>query len=431
MQRPGCRIRRLGGIRGQEVRFHRFLRNDKVTVEAMASAVGARTGALCAGLDIAVIQDTSEIYAGGKALAAKGFGPIGKGGATRGVVAHVAIAVDIATGALLGLADLAVWTRGGGSAVAQRSRPYAEKESHCWLKTAQAAAERLKAARGLTMVSDMESDIYDYFALRPAGAELLVRARHDRALAGGACDDGTAAATVGALLDGLAAAERFSLELPAIPGRKARSARLALRFGPAQIKRPQGSAKSLAKSLALWIVEVREECPPQGVEPLCWRLITTHKVETAERAHEIVRLYRGRFQIEDLFRTTKSAGIDIEEADIEDPKAFTTFTALALIAASTILQLVKARGGGTGQTVEHAFEPQDLPLLQTLSRKLEGATEKQKNPHKPPDLAFASWVIARLGGWNCYYGKPGPKVMRYGLERFHAIKLGYQLAEEV
>ncbi len=42
-------------------------------------------------------------------------------------------------------------------------------------------------------------------------------------------------------------------------------------------------------------------------------------------------------------------------------------------------------------------------------------------------LAFASWVIARLGGWTGYYGKPGPKVMRIGLAEFIAIKYGTTL----
>jgi hypothetical protein len=36
-------------------------------------------------------------------------------------------------------------------------------------------------------------------------------------------------------------------------------------------------------------------------------------------------------------------------------------------------------------------------------------------------------VIARLGGWTAYYGKPGPKVMRIGLEAFQRIKFGVTL----
>jgi hypothetical protein len=159
--------------------------------------------------------------------------------------------------------------------------------------------------------------------------------------------------------------------------------------------------------------------------------LTSHAVADAGRAAAMVDLYRSRFLIEQVFRTLKTAGFNIEAAELADPKAFIAFTGLAMLAAVSIMQLVKARDGGSGQTVEDCFEPDDQPLLLALSLKLEGKTKKQKNPHPPDDLAFASWVIARLGGWTGYYGKPGPAVMRYGLERFHAIKLGAEIAKDV
>ncbi|MCA3555473.1 hypothetical protein [Aestuariivirga sp.] len=140
---------------------------------------------------------------------------------------------------------------------------------------------------------------------------------------------------------------------------------------------------------------------------------------------------RYSFLIEQMFRTLKTAGFEIEDTSLAEPSAMLTFAGLATIAAVSIMQLVKARDGGSGQLTEDCFEPDDKPLLKALSRKLEGKTQKLKNPHPPDDLAFASWVIARLGGWDCYYGKPGPKTMRYGLERYHAIKLGVKLAKDV
>jgi hypothetical protein len=81
----------------------------------------------------------------------------------------------------------------------------------------------------------------------------------------------------------------------------------------------------------------------------------------------------------------------------------------------------------TEEKLAEAFEPGDQPVLESLSSQLEGATAKQKNPHSKGTLAFAAWVIARLGGWTAYYGKPGPKVMRIGLEAFRSIKYGTTL----
>ena len=44
-------------------------------------------------------------------------------------------------------------------------------------------ALEIKASQ--VVVADQEADIYSHFARRPAQVELLVRARHDRALEGG------------------------------------------------------------------------------------------------------------------------------------------------------------------------------------------------------------------------------------------------------
>ncbi len=74
-----------------------------------------------------------------------------------------------------------------------------------------------------------------------------------------------------------------------------------------------------------------------------------------------------------------------------------------------------------------AFEPDDQRILEAICEKLEGKTIRQKNPRPKGTLAFAAWVIARLGGWTAYYGKPGPKVMRLGLEAFQRIKFGVTL----
>lgn len=423
MEEASPRIRRLAGSRRREVQFHRFLRNERVSVAEMAASVGARTGERAAGRDVVVIEDTVEIVLGGRELRGAGFGPVGRGGATRGVLVHPAIAVDGATGGLLGLVDVKVWNRAGGRRQKDRRRKFAEKESYRWLAGLAVAEERLDQARSLTAVMDAEGDIYELFALRPDRVHVLTRSAHDRKLVNGLSLSETVA--------GFAVAERIERVIPAIPGRKERIATLELRFGQVEIKAPTGLPTGMAASLALCAVDVHEVNAPQGVAPVHWLLLTSHDVADPRRAGEIVDLYKSRWWIEQLFRTLKSAGFRIEESALGDPTAFMNFAGLATVAAVTLMQLVKARDGGSGQTIEDCFEPADKPLLRALSTRLEGKTARQKNPHPPDDLAFASWVIARLGAWTGYYGKPGPEVMRHGLDRFHAIKLGAQVAKDV
>jgi hypothetical protein len=171
---------------------------------------------------------------------------------------------------------------------------------------------------------------------------------------------------------------------------------------------------------------VREIDPPEGTEAAHWRLLTTHKIEDFEAAQRIVGFYRKRWTIEQLFRTMKTKGFQIEALRQQEEALKKLVTAI-LIAAIVTMQLVAERDGAAGRPLEDAFDPEDEPVLEQVCKSLEGDTPKQKNPHPKGSLAYAAWVFARLGGWTGYYGKPGPIVMIRGLTQFHAIKHGWTL----
>ena len=395
-----------------------------MTAGEIVSHAGDGTAARVAGRDIVVAQDTSELALGGRRARASGYGPVGKGGALGGLLLHAAVALEIGTGALLGLVDAEVWNRDKGAVTSRRSRSTEDKESQRWLDTTTRASEVLAAANSITVVSDRESDFYEHFARRPTNTHLLVRACQNRNIKGS--DD--AGGLLFTFIDGLPEAERYSVKIPAAPGRKARTAELALRFSPVELCKPlHGAAPDLPDSIMLTLVDVRELSPLEDGEPVHWRLLTTHTVTNPAQARRIVDLYRMRWSIEEFFRTLKTAGFDIEKADIGDPQVMIKFVVAATVATVTVMQLVKAREGKTDRQLVDAFEPGDQPILEALSVKLEGRTTRQKNPHPKGSLAFAAWVVARLGGWDGYYGKPGPKTMRWGLDDFERIKFGASL----
>jgi hypothetical protein len=405
------------------VRFTRFLRNHAVTAGEMVRHAAAGTAARVAGRDIVVIQDTSELALGGRRARENGYGPIGKGGALGGLLLHAALVLEIGSNALLGLLEAKVWNRDDGKAAPRRSRATLDKESQRWLDVAARAHDVLAAANSITVVSDRESDIYEHFARRPANAHLIVRACQNRKIESD--DEGLLLFT---FIDGLPEAGRLRVKIPAAPGRRERIAELAIRFSPVELRKPRhGAAGDLPETIVLMLVDVREVSTPEDGKPVHWRLLTTHAVTSLGEAHRIVDLYRMRWSIEEFFRLLKTAGFDIEEADIGDPQAMVKFVTAVAIAAVTVMQLVKARDGTTDQQLTDAFDPDDQPILEAASRRLEGATAAQKNPHPKGSLAFAAWVIARLGGWTGYYGKPGPKVMRRGLDDFRRIKYGTTL----
>jgi len=423
--RPGSCIRRLAeGNRARQIQFSRFLHNEAVTVAEMAETAAVRTAGLVAGRDVLAIQDSSELALGGKKARALGFGPVGRGGAIGGLLLHAVVAVDALTGALLGTVDVTVRNRQGGKVTARTQRQTADKESQRWLDGMFSAAEVLGAASRVTVVADRESDIYEEFARRPANVHLLTRVAQDRRVESAAGES----ASLFAFCDSLREQARLGVTIPAAPGRKQRTAELALRYGPVAVRRPKNStAPSLPETVALTLLDIRETRRPEQGEPIHWRLLTTHEIDSSVKARMVLDFYRRRWIIEDYFRILKTAGFDIEAAEIEDPDAMARLVGAVAISGVTVLQLVRARDGTTDQKLEQAFDPADQPLIEALSAKLEGKTQRQKNPHPKGTLAYAAWVIARLGAWDGYYGKPGPKVMRIGLQDFQMIKYGYHL----
>jgi hypothetical protein len=406
------------------MRFTRFLRNDRVGVAEMASHAAQRTGAHVGDRDIVVVQDTSELALGGRRARDNGYGPVGKGGGVRGLLLHAALALDANSGALVGLVDAQIWNRDKGVVTPRRSRATADKESGRWLSVAAQAGAVLSAARSITLVSDRESDIYEHFARRPSNVELIIRAGWNRKIE----LSSETSVPLFTFADSLPEAVRFSVMIPAAPGRKPRTAELALRFSSVTLCRPHPSpAPDLPDTIRLTMVDVREVSSNHDGEPIHWRLLTTHVLTSPQQARRIVDLYRMRWTIEEFFRTIKTAGFNIEAVDIGEPEVMIKFVAATTVAAVTIMQLVRARDGTTEEKLAEAFEPDDQPVFEALSSQLEGATARQKNPHPKGTLAFAAWVIARLGGWTAYYGKPGPKVMRQGLEDFRRIKYGTTL----
>lgn len=421
-------LRKLGDDRAEKVKFWRFLMNDRVTVEKMAIRTRARVNEIAAGRHVLAIQDTSEINYEAKRGRKRGLGKVGNGSDV-GLFVHPVLTVDAETGHCLGLADVQVWRRFKAKAADYRKQPIEEKESYRWLKGPRRAKWGLTRADMITVIDDREGDIYEKWARLPdRRTHLLSRACRDRAIVGG----GTLFATMGALPERY----RFRLDLPARAGkRQARQAQLSVRFTKLAICRPAScSDPNAPRQIELSAIEVREIDPPPGEEPVLWRLLTTHDVETVEQALTAIGWYRQRWHVEQLFRTVKRQGLDLEGSVVADGEALEKLAVIALIAACQTMQLVLARASpDDSQPASHVFDEREMQVLSVLQARLQGRTAKQKNLHRPQSLAWAGWTIARLGGWTGHHSdkSTGPITMRDGLERFRAIVQGYFLTEDL
>lgn len=419
-------LRQLAGNRAREVQFGRWLANDKVTSDELIAHACARTGEVAAGRHVLAIQDTTELNHQAHAGRVSGLGTVGNGSDV-GMFLHPLLAVDAADGACLGLAHLHHWNRTGKAVPDYRKLPIEDKESYRWLEVAEAGKKCLSAADMVTIIADRESDIYEEWARLPdERTHLLTRACRDRTLATGG--------KLYAWIDAQPAQGAYSFDAPARPGkRSAHQARLTVRFGRIAIKRPASCPdKNAPEQIELSVVEVKEL--PDSVigneAPIHWRLLTTHSVESIEDALRCVDWYRQRWNIEQLFRTLKKQGLDIESSQVETGEGLAKLACLAVQAAVRTMQLTLARDTDSSAQATDVFDPEEIEVLQRILPTLEGKTEKQKNPHRPGSLAQAAWVVARLGGWKGYASesKPGPITMLRGLQRVEAICQGWRLA---
>jgi hypothetical protein len=421
VERVTMNLRTAADRRAEWVGFSRWLNNPKVTASEIAVHGAEALSKRVAGLHVLAIQDTTELNYAKHAGRVRGLGPSGNG-RDPGLFVHPVMTIDADSGALLGLAGMQIWTRQGPASANYRRQPIEEKESYRWIEGAASAKRVLASAAMITVIGDRESDIYEEFDRIPdERTHLLTRACRDRALVAGG--------TLFGIADTWPVQHRFELEIRAQPGRPARTAKVAVRFGEVTIKRPNNcSDPAAAPQLTLRLVEVKE-IDPTVEEPIHWRLLTTHAVTTVAQALQIVAWYRERWQIEQLFRTCKSQGLDIESSQVEAAEALFNLAALAVIAATKIMQLVLARDGTVDRPAIDVVTADQLPMLEALHITLEGKTVKQKNPYAKHSIAWLAWIIARLGGWTGYASErpPGPITMRRGWYRFEQMAQGWNL----
>jgi len=405
------------------MRYWRFVNNPRVTIDALIEGWCQQTRAAVSGRHVLAIQDTSEIAFATKPTRRRGLGQVAKGNA-HGVLLHAMMAVDADTGSCLGLAGGNVWTRQGTVKTPHSKRALADKESARWVTTAAQGGDVLAEARMITVINDREGDFFAHWASTPDDhVQLLSRAMHDHALIEGG--------TLYAAVERTPFSDKAVIDLPERMDRRGRQAHLSLRFGTEHIKRPtRTGVKDLPKSVALSFVEVSELHPPKGGAPVRWLLLTTHKVATTADAWQMVFWYKQRWIIEQFFRSLKKRGLRIEDSQLHTAKGLIKLVAIAAKAACTVIQLVQARNGGEELPAEFVFSPDEIEVLTALSKKLRGRTELQRNPHRQGSLAWAAWIIAKLGGWMGYasHKPPGPITFHNGLARFQIFTQAWALA---
>ena len=353
----------------------------------------------------------------------QGLGPIGNNRhKTIGLFLHSTLALTPA-GQPLGLVHAQTWVRSCrqfGRSSHQRNRtPRAQKESQKWLDSF-TACQALAAQCPDTMLvnlADREGDLSDLFqqALAPMDAprvHLLVRAQHNRQVAHPQKH----------LWDFLATrpvSAHLKTKVPRKDGQPGRLATLAIRFTRVTLRPP--CLKDDQPPLRLWAVEARELHPPRGATPVCWRLLTTLPVETAEAAVEKVRWYGQRWQIELIHKVLKS-GCQVEQRQLETAARLQRVLMLDLIVAWRVLGLCKAGRQTPDGLASDWLSADEWQALWCYVHK------RAQPPRRPPTLRQAVRWLAQLGGFlgRRRDGDPGPIVVWRGLHQLRAITAAWK-----
>ena len=342
---------------------------------------------------------------------------------TLGLHMHSTLAVS-AEGIPLGVLQIQYEAPDGQ---AQRGRPLQERKSFRWIRGLRDCAELAGQLQGARMVSvlDREADVLALFAeqRRLEGVELLVRAKHNRALGAHRpklFEHMREQALQGQLQIDVqrSSARRGTRRQQASALREARTAQAELRWQTVELPAP--SRREAA--LRLQLVHVWERSAPEGVEALEWFLLTTLPVASMADAEQVLEWYRLRWRIEDRHRILKS-GCKVEylghRTGERIERAVTIKAVIAWrLAAMTLL------GRETPELPAAVFFTQvQLRVLRHFASK-RGLAE-------PGNLGLAVRTLAILGGY--LYRKnappPGHQKIWEGWTRLTIMSEAYELRD--
>ena len=414
--------------------FYRFLDNKQVDESQLIQELTQRCGLNVKGRNILVIQDTSSIGLSKHSNHLKTNSGIGLVGNKVGVgfLAHCSLVIDADDGTMLGFSDVHLWHReedkSNNTTRAYKKQPIEDKESFRWIQSGNDSKKILESAKSVTIIEDREGDIYEQFCLIPDDkTHLLIRSRDNRRLADGTRLYDTLA------LEPLAGTYTFRVDADKRKKKEGRIATIEVRYKKVLIKKPLGKiSKNLPDQLELYAVEAKEINGPKK-DAVKWRLLTTHIVTTFDDAIAVINDYRQRWYIEQVFRLLKKQGFKIEDSELTSGWAIRKLTILLLNNVLRVMQLLLAYGNEESQPIKEVFSSEEITCLKVLANKMEQKKTQNKNNYPKDKLSWASWVIARLGGWKGYTKQrpPGPITMKRGLDKFDLIYQGWILAKQI
>lgn len=416
------------------VGFQRFVQNSDVTLPELIYESTRISPELVKGKNLIVPLDESTITLLSKKttkqVLIENLG-IGGNNKTAGLIMMSSVVMDEDSHEILGLGDMVQYTvpmacdspkENIKLRDKRKKQPFEFKSSSIWDICSSNTTQNLDLANSITYIADQGADCINsiFNIIEKDKQHLIVRAKttQQRIIKN---EDGKEM-TIAKFSDSLTSTGKKSIKLRELNHfstcentkkvRKKRDAQLNIKYGLVTLIDENGIEKKVN------YVEAKEDSStvPVGEDPIFWCLFTDRSVENLQDALKIIDLYALRWVIEQLHRLAKSEGFEIEQTLLRSPEAIKKLVIMTFKASLEALQLVNMRENEEVDAKAY-FEESEIEVLEGLLDELNGSTNKQKNLYRKGSIAWACWIIARLGGWTgyTYHRKPGPITFTDGL----------------
>jgi len=346
---PQASLPQQYGGRAASKAAYRLLSNGQVDPQAMQQPHREQVARQCAGVKpVLVIQDTTELDFSLRAArgSIRGVGPLGAGdGGGQGLLQHAALAVS-PTGGLEGVVYQELHPQRRTPKHETRAQRRARgTEAEVWEQCARTVAKLPFGQTPLIHVGDRHADVFSFFrTLRELGHGFIVRAKHDRDTQDDPPSEAARIQRLKARLAEQPVAGHRTLEVTRRAGsptkkREPRQATVALRYTTTHLPPPRGDARWTHEApIACQVVEVREQDPSAGVEPIHWMLLTSEPVQSEADARRIVDWYACRWVIEQWHRVLKE-GCRLEKSQRDEAMDIHRLAMILGPVAVTLLQM--------------------------------------------------------------------------------------------
>lgn len=379
---------------------YRFFDNNSVTKEKILKPHIEQTHKRMAKHPVVLaIQDTTY-YEFNKHTKTEGLGSIGKypnmENPVQGLIGHATLAFSPA-GIPLGLLGHDIWAR-PEKGIGQRGKdiPVEEKESFKWIRSLDDTMKFDHDQTQVITLGDRECDFFEFYdAAKNYHTDFIIRSKHDRKINGG--DHYLSwhmknQESVGNIL----------VETK-VKGKKKREAIVSLSFSKVSFDGAQGGR------VELHVVSAVELNPPEGMEALDWRLLTTLPIYNKEDAEIVIGFYKMRWHIESYFKVLKT-GCKVEDCRLETKERLEKYITLLSIVAWRLYWMTHIGRYSPNEECDIVLTDSEWKALWTKKNrdKIKRGLIDKRPPQKKMTVKEAIRSIAMMGGFNGRKGDGEP-----------------------